>query len=82
MARLPGRASRRVGTPRARRTDPRAYPDGNLWFDSFQAAGVDPETCVLLSGSKPRGTATDGTAPGADVDAVLKATASVREVRP
>lgn len=68
----------REGTERARRADPKGYPDGNLWFDSFEDAGVDPERYRLGPESKARGTATDGTDPGAHIDAVMKATKSVR----
>ena len=71
----------RVGTPRAQRASAKAYPAGNLWFDSFEAAGVDPRTYRLLPRSKAKGSATDGTDPGADIEAVLKATAGVRAQR-
>jgi hypothetical protein len=72
----------RVGSERARNTDAAAFPPKNSWFDSFQAAGVDPKTYRLSPASKAKGTATDGTNPGADVDAVMKATADVRAQRP
>jgi hypothetical protein len=72
----------RVGTERAQRTSPGAYPDGNLFFDSFEAAGVDPEAYRLLPDSPAKGTATDGTDPGADIEAVMGATAGVRAESP
>jgi len=72
----------RVGTERARRSSPKSYPDGNLWFDSFEEACVDPQTYRVLPDSKAKGTATDGTDPGADIDAVMEATAEVRARRP
>ncbi len=72
----------RVGTERAQRTSPKSYPDGNLLFDSFQAAGVDPEAYRLLPDSPAKGTATDGTDPGADIEAVMAATAGVRAESP
>lgn len=79
---MEGNAIIRVGSDRARKTAPQAYPPKNLWFDSFEAAGVDPKTYRLLPDSKAKGTATDSTDPGADVEAVTKATAGVRAERP
>ena len=67
----------RTGTPRARQANPKSYPNGNLWFDSFQNAGVDPKSYRLLPPSKARQIGTDGNDPGADVDAVMKATKGV-----
>ena len=72
----------RIGAERARGSSPRSYPDGNLWFDSFAEARVDPQTYRILPHSKAKGTATDGTDPGADIDAVMEATANVRARRP
>ena len=81
-SRMQGNTIIRVGSERARKTAPHAYPPENLWFDSFEAAGVDPMTCRLRPDSRAKGTATDGTDPGADVDAVMKATAGVRAQQP
>jgi hypothetical protein len=72
--------------PRRRRPrsahESRFVSTGNAWFDSFAAAGVDAETYRLLTDSKAKGTATDSTDPGADVDAVMAATAGVRAEKP
>lgn len=48
-----------------------------IWFDSFTAAGVDAGAYRLLPSSKAKGAASDGTDPGADVDAVMAATSGV-----
>lgn len=72
----------REGDARARQTDPKAFPPGNLWFDSFQAAGADPASCWLLDRSPASGKASDGGDPGADVGAVTAATKDVRATNP
>jgi len=81
-SRFEGNTIIRVGSDRARKTNPNMYPPENLWFDSFEEAGVDRETCRISPQSKAKGTATDGTDPGADVDAVMRATAGVRVREP
>ncbi|MHC4400937.1 MAG: right-handed parallel beta-helix repeat-containing protein [Planctomycetota bacterium] len=81
-SRFQGNTIIRVGTERAQRTSPAGYPPNNLWLDSFEQAGVDPAEYRLLPGSPARGTATDGSDPGADVDAVMAATAGVRAASP
>lgn len=68
----------RFGTQRAQRSSPTSYPDENQWYDSFEDAGVDKQTYRLVPGSKAKGTTTDGGDPGADIDAIMKATANVR----
>ena len=80
-SRMEGNTIIREGSERARNISPDAYPPGNLWFDSFEAASVDPKTYRLLPNSKAKGTATDGGDPGADVDAIMKATVGVRSER-
>jgi len=81
-SRFDGNAIIRVGSDRARSTNPNVYPPNNLWFDSFEQAGVDRKTYRMLPQSSIKGTATDGTDPGADVDAVMQATAGVRATEP
>ncbi|MFZ5832460.1 MAG: hypothetical protein ACOY3P_20425, partial [Planctomycetota bacterium] len=78
QSRMTGNVIVRVGSDRARKTSPQACPPGNTWFDSFEAAGVDPVTYRLLPGSKAKGAGSGGADPGADVDAVLRATQGVR----
>ena len=75
---MKGNAIIRAGTDRAQRMSHKSYPEGNLWFDSFKQAGVDPKTYRLLPFSKAKGAATNGTDPGADIDMVMKKTAGVR----
>jgi hypothetical protein len=82
QSRMAGNAIILEGSERAKQTPKAAFPKTNLWLDSFEAAGVDPRTYRLKPGSKAKGTATDGTDPGADIDAVMKATAGVRSQRP
>jgi hypothetical protein len=81
-SRMEGNVLIRVGSDRARKTNPSMFPPENLWFGSFEDAGVDAAQHRLLPGSKAKGTATDGTDPGADVDAVMAATAGVRAEKP
>lgn len=82
VARMEGNAVIRVGTERARKTRANMYPPDNHWFNSFEAAGVDREGYRSVEGSSLRGKASDGTNPGADIAAVMKATAGVRGKRP
>ena len=77
-SRMSGNTIIRTGTTRARGTSAKAFPPENHFFDSFAAAGVDEKTYRLLPSSKAKKTATDGTDPGADIDAIAKATAGVR----
>jgi len=72
----------RVGTERAQRSSPTSYPDENQWFDSFEDGGVDKQTYRLVPDSKAKGTTTDGENPGADIDAIMKATVNVRAKSP
>jgi hypothetical protein len=77
-SRMSGNTIIRTGTTRARETSAKVFPPENHFFDSFAAAGVDEKTYRLLPSSKAKKTATDGTDPGADIDAIAKATAGVR----
>jgi hypothetical protein len=81
-SRMAGNTIIRVGTERASNIQPSAFPKENHWFDSFEAAGVDAKTYRLLPQSKAKRTASDGKDPGADIDAIMKATAGVRSKRP
>jgi hypothetical protein len=77
-SRMEGNTIIREGSDRARKTSADPFPPNNKWFDSFEAAGVDPKTYRLSPTSPAKGTAADKTDPGADVDAVMKATEGVR----
>ena len=77
-SRMSGNTIIRAGTKRAKETSPKEFPPDNHFFDSFTAAGVDEKNYRLLPGSKAKKTATDGADPGADIDAIMKATAGVR----
>ena len=77
-SRMEGNTIIREGSDRARKTGEKPFPPNNKWFDSFKEAGVDPKTFRLAPSSAAKGTATDQSNPGADVDAVMKATEGVR----
>lgn len=79
---MSGNAIIREGDERARKTDPDAFPSGNLWFDSFAAAGVELDRYCLSADSHAKRSATDGTNPGADTEAIAAATAGVRATNP
>jgi hypothetical protein len=77
-SRMEGNTIIREGSERAQQMPAKDFPPRNLWFDTFKAAGVDAKTYRLLPDSKAHHTAIDGGDPGADVDAVMKATDGVR----
>jgi hypothetical protein len=66
----------RVGDERARKTNPALFPPSNQWFDSFDEAGVHPDSLAAMPESRLRTQA--GMSAGANLDAVLAATRGVR----